>query len=41
VIDFTIVAFCIFIIVKAMNSLKKKPARRRLRATGTTKREAS
>jgi large conductance mechanosensitive channel len=26
VIDFTIVAFCIFMIVKAMNSLKKKPA---------------
>jgi len=26
VIDFTIVAFCIFIIVKAMNSLKKRPA---------------
>jgi len=26
VIDFTIVAFCIFIIVKVMNSLKKKPA---------------
>jgi large conductance mechanosensitive channel len=25
VIDFTIVAFCIFMIVKAMNSLKKKP----------------
>lgn len=26
VIDFLIVAFCIFVIVKAMNSLKKKPA---------------
>jgi large conductance mechanosensitive channel len=26
VIDFTIVAFCIFMIVKLMNSLKKKPA---------------
>ena len=26
VIDFTIVAFCIFMIVKVMNSLKKKPA---------------
>lgn len=26
VIDFTIVAFCIFIVVKVMNSLKKKPA---------------
>ena len=26
VIDFTIVAFCIFIIVKAMNYLKQKPA---------------
>ena len=26
VIDFTIVAFCIFIMIKAMNSLKKKPA---------------
>jgi large conductance mechanosensitive channel len=26
VIDFTIVAFCIFIIVKVMSSLKKKPA---------------
>jgi large conductance mechanosensitive channel len=26
VIDFAIVAFCIFMIVKAMNSLKKKPA---------------
>jgi large conductance mechanosensitive channel len=26
VIDFTIVAFCIFIIIKAMNTLKKKPA---------------
>lgn len=26
VIDFTIVALCIFMIVKAMNSLKKKPA---------------
>jgi large conductance mechanosensitive channel len=25
VIDFTIVAFCIFMIVKAMNRLKKKP----------------
>jgi large conductance mechanosensitive channel len=25
VIDFTIVAFCIFIMIKAMNSLKKKP----------------
>ena len=26
VIDFTIVAFCVFMIVKVMNSLKKKPA---------------
>lgn len=26
VIDFTIVAFCIFMIVKLMNTLKKKPA---------------
>jgi large conductance mechanosensitive channel len=26
VIDFTIVAFCIFMIIKVMNSLKKKPA---------------
>lgn len=26
VIDFTIVALCIFVIVKAMNSLQKKPA---------------
>jgi large conductance mechanosensitive channel len=26
VIDFTIVAFCIFMIIKAMNSMKKKPA---------------
>ena len=26
VIDFTIVAFCIFMIVKVMNTLKKKPA---------------
>jgi large conductance mechanosensitive channel len=26
VIDFTIVAFCIFLIIKAMNTLKKKPA---------------
>ena len=26
VIDFIIVAFCIFIIIKAMNTLKKKPA---------------
>jgi large conductance mechanosensitive channel len=26
VIDFTIVAFCIFLVVKAMNSMKKKPA---------------
>jgi large conductance mechanosensitive channel len=26
VIDFIIVAFCIFILVKAMNTLKKKPA---------------
>jgi large conductance mechanosensitive channel len=26
VIDFIIVAFCIFMIIKAMNSLKKKPA---------------
>jgi len=26
VIDFTIVAFCIFMIIKAMNALKKKPA---------------
>ena len=26
VIDFTIVAFCIFLIIKAMSSLKKKPA---------------
>jgi large conductance mechanosensitive channel len=26
VIDFTIVAFCIFMIVKVMNALKKKPA---------------
>jgi large conductance mechanosensitive channel len=26
VIDFTIVAFCIFMLVKVMNSLKKKPA---------------
>ncbi|MGN6385107.1 MAG: large conductance mechanosensitive channel protein MscL, partial [Verrucomicrobiota bacterium] len=25
VIDFIIVAFCIFLVVKAMNSLKKKP----------------
>jgi large conductance mechanosensitive channel len=25
VIDFTIVAFCIFLVVKGMNSLKKKP----------------
>ena len=26
VIDFTIVAFCIFMVVKGMNALKKKPA---------------
>ncbi len=26
VIDFTIVAFCIFMMIKAMNSLKRKPA---------------
>jgi len=26
VIDFTIVAFCIFMVIKAMNTLKKKPA---------------
>src|ERR1041384_3452284 len=26
VIDFTIVAFCIFMMIKVMNSLKKKPA---------------
>jgi large conductance mechanosensitive channel len=26
VIDFTIVAFCIFMIVKVMNALKRKPA---------------
>jgi large conductance mechanosensitive channel len=26
IIDFLIVAFCIFIVVKAMNTLKKKPA---------------
>jgi large conductance mechanosensitive channel len=26
VIDFTIVAFCIFMIIKAMSSMKKKPA---------------
>ena len=26
VIDFTIVAFCVFMIIKVMNSLKKKPA---------------
>jgi large conductance mechanosensitive channel len=26
VIDFTIIAVCIFIIIKAMSSLKKKPA---------------
>lgn len=26
VIDFTIVAFCIFMVIKGMNSLKKKPA---------------
>ena len=26
VIDFTIIAFCIFMVVKAMNSMKKKPA---------------
>jgi large conductance mechanosensitive channel len=26
VIDFTIVAFCIFMIVKAMNAMNKKPA---------------
>lgn len=25
-VDFTIIAFCIFMIVKAMNSMKKKPA---------------
>ena len=25
IIDFTIVAFCIFLVVKAMNSMKKKP----------------
>jgi len=25
-VDFTIVAFCIFMVVKAMNSMKKKPA---------------
>jgi large conductance mechanosensitive channel len=25
-IDFTIVAFCIFLVVKAMNAMKKKPA---------------
>jgi large conductance mechanosensitive channel len=25
VIDFTIVAFCIFMVIKVMNSLKKKP----------------
>jgi large conductance mechanosensitive channel len=26
VIDFTIVAFCIFMVIKGMNSMKKKPA---------------
>ena len=26
VIDFTIVAFCIFMMIKVMNSMKKKPA---------------
>jgi large conductance mechanosensitive channel len=26
IIDFTIVAFCIFMVIKGMNSLKKKPA---------------
>ena len=26
VIDFTIVAFCIFVVIKGMNALKKKPA---------------
>ena len=26
VIDFTIVAFCIFMVIKAMNAMKKKPA---------------
>ena len=26
IIDFTIVAFCIFLVVKAMNTMKKKPA---------------
>lgn len=26
VIDFTIVAFCIFVVIKAMNALKRKPA---------------
>jgi large conductance mechanosensitive channel len=26
VIDFTLVAFCVFMIVKVMNSLKRKPA---------------
>jgi large conductance mechanosensitive channel len=26
VIDFTIVAFCIFMVIKAMNALKRKPA---------------
>ncbi len=26
VIDFTIVAFCIFMVIKVMNSMKKKPA---------------
>ncbi|MCG3205355.1 MAG: Large-conductance mechanosensitive channel [Elusimicrobia bacterium] len=35
VLDFTIVAFCVFLIVKAMNSLKKKEAA--APATPTTK----